>query len=121
MSTEIGKRVQQVRGSAKLNQREFATKLSTSSGYISGVESGKTMPGGEFLLRIHQEFGVDVTWLLTGSSATTLPPAPNLELQPREAALLDNYRNSPDVGKDALERTASALAQSSVKSKRKVG
>lgn len=101
-----------MRAAAKLNQREFAAKLSTSSGYISGVESGKTMPGGEFLLRIHQEFGVDVTWLLVGASATTLPPAPDMELQPREAALLDNYRNSPDVGKDALERTASALAKS---------
>lgn len=112
MSIEIGRRVQQVRGEAKLNQREFAAKLSTSSGYISGVESGKTMPGGEFLLRIHQEFGVDVTWLLAGASATAPPPAPDMELQPREAALLDNYRHCPDTGKDALERTASALAQS---------
>lgn len=64
MSIEIGERVKQVRGT--LNQRDFAEKLGVSKGSISQIEQGKAMPGGEFLLRIHAAFGVDVTWLLTG-------------------------------------------------------
>lgn len=107
MSKEVGERVQAVRAGSGLSQRDFASRLGISSGGISQIETGKTMPGGEFLLRLHQEFKADVTWVLTGVSAGgELPPA-----SPREAALLDNYRNSPDTGKDAIERTAFALAQ----------
>ncbi|MGK3528992.1 helix-turn-helix domain-containing protein, partial [Escherichia coli] len=39
-----------------------------SNGGISQIENGKAMPGGEFLLKMHQEFNVDVNWLLTGMS-----------------------------------------------------
>lgn len=94
-----------------MSQRDFAAKLGTSSGYISGLESGKTMPGGDFLLRIHQEFGTDVTWLLTGITTAGVVPVPPRELKPDEAALLDNYRNSSKEGKDALKATSIALAK----------
>jgi len=50
-----------------------------------------------------------VLYILTGQRSGEAPAAP---ANPREKALLDNYRHSPDAGKDAIERTASALAQS---------
>lgn len=109
-SIELGKRVLQIRGAAGLNQREFAARLGTSSGYISSVESGKTMPGGDFLLRLHQEFGTDVTWLLTGRNASGSVPTPTLA--PDEAALLDNYRHSPKDQQDILKATSAAFAKS---------
>lgn len=108
MGTEIGERIKQVRGA--LNQRDFAERLGVSKGSISQVEQGKAMPGGEFLLRINQEFGVDVTWLLTGMSSNAVPAA--VPMGKRQAALLDNYEHLSEEDKKALERTASALAQS---------
>lgn len=33
------------------------------------------------------------------------------ELKPDEAALLDNYRNSPEEGKRAIEATSAALSK----------
>lgn len=110
MSKEVGARVQQIRADVKLNQRDFAARLGISSGGISQVESGKAMPGGDFLLKIHQEFGVDVTWLLTGVSATGSVPSTQ-PLTPRQAALLDNYEHTNEQGKKIIEAAAFAAAQ----------
>ena len=110
MSKEVGARVLQVRQDANLNQREFATRIGISSGGISQIESGKAMPGGDFLLKIHQEFGVDVTWLLTGlSMGGAAPAAPALARD--EEILLDNYRNSPPDARAAIKATSDAFAR----------
>lgn len=108
MSKDIGLRVKSVRGG--MAQRDFAARLGISNGGISQIESGKAMPGGDFLLRIHQEFGVDVTWLLTGATGGVVPSSSTLTRA--EAALLDNYRHSPADGQEAITRTAFALAKS---------
>lgn len=114
MSNEdIGLRVKQVRVRNDLNQRDFAARLGISNGGISQIESGKTVPGGDFLLRIHQEFGVDLTWLLTGVSGEGYSP-----LTPRQSALLDNYDHLSESDKAALERTAFALAEQGKMSKK---
>ena len=110
MSKEVGARVFHVRQEANLNQRDFATRLGISSGGVSQIESGKAMPGGDFLLKIHQEFGVDVTWLLTGMSAIgATPTAPSLARD--EEILLDNYRNLPADAKAAIKATSDAFAR----------
>lgn len=80
-SNEVGLRVQRIRNDAKLNQRDFGARLGTSSGRISEIESGKSVPGGEFLIRLHQEFNADVTYILTGETqrerAAQLAATPN--------------------------------------------
>lgn len=110
---EVGGRVLQVRTAAKLNQREFASRLGTGSGRISSIESGENMPGGDFLLRLQQEFGVDLNWLLTGESGGNVPPVVPV-LTNDQRALLDNYDACGPEGRDAVRRTASALAQQGV-------
>jgi hypothetical protein len=52
--------------------------------------------------------GVDTHYVLTGTRHVS-------DLTPVETVLLDNYRNSPEAGKDAIRRTAFALAQQEVK------
>ncbi|MBG6244770.1 DNA-binding protein [Candidatus Symbiopectobacterium sp. 'North America'] len=103
---EIGLRVKQVRAGSGLNQRDFAAKQGISNGGISQIESGKTVPGGDFLLRIHQEFSVDLTWLLSGLSNSEFSP-----LSRCQSALLNNYDHLSESDKAALERTAFALAE----------
>ena len=106
----VGARVQEVRKSIDLNLRDFAARLSTSAGRISEIESGKTMPGGDFLLRLHAEFGVDLNWLLSGAPADgSFSVAPSLT--PEESALLDNFRHSPPAAQKALKTTSDLLAQ----------
>lgn len=53
--------------------------------------------------------GFDVLYVLTGQRSRL-----DTAINPREAALLDNYRHSNEQGKKAVETTASAFAQSTV-------
>lgn len=69
-------------------------------------EKGDNVPDGKFLATLVTEFGVDASWLLLGESE---PPA--IELTPREAALLDNYRHCPDDAQRNLETMGALLAQ----------
>lgn len=106
-SIEIGKRIKDIRISAGLNQRDFAKILETSSGYISGVESGKNMAGGDFLLRLHDKFNTNLHYLLTGidlnleQSAGVAAQNPK-DLTNDENEVLDLYRKSNELGKAVI-------------------
>ena len=62
----IGERLKSWRKSENLTQQAIARSISSSSGYISEIEQGKTIPGGNFLISLNREYGVDINWLLTG-------------------------------------------------------
>lgn len=50
-----------------LSQKDFGASMSRSSGYISDIENGKSVPGGEFLADLHRIHNVDINWVLAGS------------------------------------------------------
>jgi transcriptional regulator with XRE-family HTH domain len=49
-----------------MSQEEFARRISVSQGHFSYMERGEKEIGAEILLRIHEEFGKSIEWLLTG-------------------------------------------------------
>lgn len=69
---EIGGRIKLARG--KNNQREFAKTLCFSGSYLSEVESGKTKPSLELLLKISQFTKCTLDWLITGEGPMFLGP-----------------------------------------------
>lgn len=62
-----------------------------------------------------EKAGIDVTYILTGQSTQK---SETHTLKPDEAALLDNYRNSPDAQKDLLKATSAAFAEQNNASQR---
>lgn len=54
--------------------------------------------------------GADVLYILTGQRSQPAPPA--AELPPRVRALVDNYIHTDETGRQIIEATASAAAQS---------
>lgn len=94
-------------------------KLRTYANYASG----ERVPDAAFLVAIAAA-GANVQLILTGE----MPALPAEQeragysvevLSPEEQALIDNYRNAPPDGREALETTSAALAKSG--SKRKSG
>lgn len=49
-----------------MNQAEFARQIGISQGQLSRYEKGKSEITAEVLLRISQNFGKSMEWLLTG-------------------------------------------------------
>jgi transcriptional regulator with XRE-family HTH domain len=61
----VGRRVRELRG-FDMTQEEFAKRIGISQNYLSVMEHGKVEIGAEILLRISQEFGKTIEWLLIG-------------------------------------------------------
>ncbi len=89
-----------------MTQQQFAQRLGVSRNTLVRYEKGDRIPDATFLAQVISEFGIDANWLLLGVGE---PPAP--KLTPREAALLDNYRNSPAEEQRSLETMCALLAK----------
>jgi transcriptional regulator with XRE-family HTH domain len=61
----VGRRVRELRG-FDMKQGDFARQLGVSQGQLSRYEQGKSEIGAEVLLRISQQFGKSIEWVLTG-------------------------------------------------------
>ncbi|MCC7438919.1 MAG: helix-turn-helix transcriptional regulator [Armatimonadetes bacterium] len=66
MREHIGLRFKQVRQVLRLTMVALAERIGTTNGYISQIESGKTLVSIPLLISLKQVFGVNVDWLLTG-------------------------------------------------------
>jgi transcriptional regulator with XRE-family HTH domain len=60
----IGDRIKTIRG--ELTQFEFAKRIQVDKATVSTWETTNAYPKGDILERIHQEFKVNINWLLTG-------------------------------------------------------
>lgn len=65
----INNRVKQIRKSLNLTQRNFAEKISISTGYLAGIESGHKNANERITRLIAHEFNIDEHWLKTGQGA----------------------------------------------------
>lgn len=69
----VGRRVAEVRGT--LSQAAFAKRLGVHKNTVGTTERGESVPGGEYLQALYQEFGVSPTWVLTGQEPKYARPA----------------------------------------------
>lgn len=63
----VGRRLRELRG-FDMKQGDFARQLGISQGQLSRYEQGKSEIGAEVLLRISQQFGKSIEWVLTGKN-----------------------------------------------------
>jgi transcriptional regulator with XRE-family HTH domain len=103
----LGERLKEERERLGLSQTNFAKIAETTKKTVFSWETGKTAPSGFQLVSLAAA-GVDTHYILTGTRNVG-------DLTPEEVALVDNFRNSPEVGKEAIRRTSFALAQPGVK------
>ncbi len=75
IAIEFGSRLQALRKSLKLTQREIAAKIGVASSYISEIESGKTRPGFEFLYKISDHYKLNPLFLFHGQEPMLLDKA----------------------------------------------
>lgn len=110
----IGKRLREVREGMGLSQSEFAG-IAERAGVPGATrqsqaryEKGEQMPGAAYLAAIAGA-GADVFYILTGQTIVSKqqPEPPTHE----EIEILVNYRLSREEDRQALARTAAAMAQ----------
>lgn len=104
----LGERLKDERTRLGYSQVAFAELVGASKRSQIGWEQGRSNPDGA-AYEVWAKIGVDVLYVITGQRSQPVPSKP---LSPRQAALLDNYEHLNEDDKKAIERTASALAQS---------
>jgi DNA-binding XRE family transcriptional regulator len=60
----LGERIKYIRKTNQLNQVEFAKIIDVSQGTLSELEKDKYKPSIDTIISIHNNFPVDIEWLL---------------------------------------------------------
>lgn len=79
---------------------------STMQNYLRDVRE----PTVENLIKLSTHLNINLHWLLTGEGEMFIGSGGGEYLTPSEQTLLKDYRESNEQGKEAIEKTASALA-----------
>lgn len=66
MNATLSERIAFIQKNSKLNQTEFAGRISISQQYLSQICNGKKTPSDRTITDICREFGCDEVWLRTG-------------------------------------------------------
>jgi len=72
-------RLKLVRAALNIKQGDFAQKLGIVQQQLSKYERGENKPSVEFLIKMHNEFNVNIDWLLTGAGAMFTDGVPEFE------------------------------------------
>lgn len=102
---DVGQRIAALRG--KLTQAGFAQRVGASRSSVEGWEAGKRLPDGSSLLRMHEAFAADITYLLTGKTGGSAPLLP-----PDEEQLLTHYRQANSDGRERIRQISATAANS---------
>lgn len=73
-SVDIGNRIKNIRKVVSLSQKEFARKLGVSASTLSELESGKYKPGIELLIKLKNEFNINLHHVIFGEGDIFINP-----------------------------------------------
>jgi phage repressor protein C with HTH and peptisase S24 domain len=118
VKSEVGNRIRRTRG--RETQKEFAKTLGFSASYISEIESGKTKPSLDLLLKISNITNYSLHWLITGQGPLLIEPSESMVREgqafygtrgefcvvPRLALDNEAGREAEDIEKGVRERYA---------------
>lgn len=99
----IGDRLREERERLGLTQPSLADLVGATKQTVFRWETGRAFPGGD-AFEVMAAAGVDVLYVITGQRG-------GVALTPKEAALVDNFRHSPEDQQAALLTTSTAFAQ----------
>lgn len=88
MNDEIGKRIRSRRNELNITQQQIYKEIGISSGNLSGIESGKSLPSASALIGLSKVLDCSIDWILTGNSKIS----ESTFFNNREKDLLDNFR-----------------------------
>lgn len=104
----LGARLKEERERLGMSQPEFAEIAGAKKHAQINWEKGVATPNGA-AFESWSKIGVDVLYVITGQR---IAPVETKQINPREAALLDNYRHCDEEDKKAIDRVVLVAASS---------
>lgn len=74
----FGGKIRELRKAKGLTLHQFAKEIGTSASYLSEIERGLKVPGGEFFLTLKQKFHISLDAIFSDNTSTIVaePPSP---------------------------------------------
>lgn len=94
----IGERIKNRRKELNLSQIDIYEKCELTSGALSKIENGKTIPSILVFYKLSQALDCDINWLLTGDSSHLQNPG----ICKKEETYLNLFRQLPDDDQDEI-------------------
>lgn len=98
MDISIGERIKNRRKELNITQIQIREATGISSGNMSGIELGKSLPSASALIELSKILDCSVDWILTGNS----PISEGIALSNIEEDLLNGFRELPEDDRDEL-------------------
>ncbi|MGX2948571.1 XRE family transcriptional regulator [Frederiksenia canicola] len=118
----IGARIKQLQKELGYSSAEkFAEVLEkTNASRLSDVIRGKQKLPDDLMFELITKFNVNANWIIAGIGDIFIGNIPENALTRQEQSLLEDYRESNEQGKEAIEKTAKALASKEASKNRQV-
>lgn len=100
----MGDRLKEIREQMGLTKTQFAQLANVSVSSQTNYEEKSRVPSGEYLAALAEK-GIDITYILTGKKTI------NTELSSEEAALVENYRATPEEKRSVVTEVSASFAQ----------
>lgn len=98
MITGIGERIKKRRKELNLTHTQIKEETGISSGNMSSIESGKTLPSASALIKLSKTLNCSIDWMVTGES----PISENFKISDIEERLLTGFRKLPEEDQNEL-------------------
>lgn len=98
MDMSIGERIKNRRKELNITQVQIREATGISSGNMSGIESGKSLPSASALIELSKVLNCSIDWILTGNS----PISESIVLSNIEEELLYGFRTLDEDDKDEI-------------------
>ena len=96
--TGIGERIKKRRKELNLTHTQIKEETGISSGNMSSIESGKTIPSASALIKLSKTLNCSIDWMVTGES----PISENFKISDIEERLLTGFRKLPEEDQNEL-------------------
>lgn len=111
MDLSIGERIKNRRKEMNITQTQIREETGISSGNMSGIESGKSLPSASALIELSRVLDCSIDWILKGDSTNK---ESRIISNKRECKLIDGFRSlSEENRKELMEILEIKLRHSS--------
>ncbi len=94
---EIGERIRLRRKELNITQAKIYQEIGISSGNLSGIEAGKSLPSASALIGLSKILNCSIDWILTGENIIS-----DSFFNNREKELLNNFRKLSDDDQEEI-------------------
>lgn len=106
MDTSIGERIKELRKAKHLTQTQIHELTGISSGNLSGIESGKSLPSASAVVELAKVLQCSTDYILTGKTNSDSPTSENFDIDflvtIEETELLIEMRKLPPDDREEL-------------------